>query len=73
MADKKKNRLKEILPNVILIIVIICSVLIILDVSSNISAEMEAKNNQEVIQSTIVPQSGPSPTYPPDITPASGY
>ncbi len=73
MAEKKKNRLKEMMPNIILILVIICSVLIIMEVSSPISAELETFNEQEVIQSTIVPPSGPSPTYPPDITPASGY
>lgn len=73
MAAAEKNRRKEMMSNIILLIVIICTILIILDVSSHLSAELGTKNDQEIIQSTISPTGGPSPTYPPDITPASGY
>lgn len=73
MAEKKKNRLRDKSPNIILLFVIICSVLILMEISSHIAVEFETYNDQELTQTTIVPQGGPSPTYPPDFTPSSGY
>jgi hypothetical protein len=70
MAEKKQNFLRKILPNIILVIVLISSVLIILDVLANISLENESQNDyQDILQSTPEPTQGPRPTFPPDYTP----
>jgi hypothetical protein len=39
MAEKKKSKMKEIMPNIILVLVLVCAVLIILDVSSTLIDE----------------------------------
>ena len=42
MAEKKKNKLTDIMPNIILVMVLVCSVLIIFEVSGNLLDEAAA-------------------------------
>lgn len=68
--DEKKNRVKDIMPHIILIIVLVCAALIVMDVTTTLTAEMETRNNQTTIQSTLEPTRSARPTYPPDHTPS---
>lgn len=73
MAEKKKSRLKEIMPNIILVLVLVCAVLIILDVSSTLIDEGirlfdKADPTLPVITQEVDPTpSGPLPTSEPII------
>jgi hypothetical protein len=67
MAEKKTNRLKKIMPNVILIFVLLSTVLILLDVSTNLLNEIDVQT-EIVVTPTVQSeptQMGPTPTYEP--------
>ncbi|MCP4140123.1 MAG: hypothetical protein GY755_07510 [Chloroflexi bacterium] len=71
MAEKKNNKLKQIMPNIILVVVLVCAVLIILDVSSTLIDEgvglFDQPDptlpviNQEVDETPSVPLPTPEP------------
>jgi len=70
MAEKKKTQLKTITANIILVLILICSVLIIMDITANITLENESyENNQGAVQPVGSSDIGLRPTFPPDYTP----
>lgn len=71
MAEKKSNRLKDILPHVILVFVLVSTVLILVDVAGNLISENFLQGEQPSIINTPsktpgqdIPV-GPTPTLPP--------
>jgi hypothetical protein len=70
MAEKKSKRLKNFMPNVILVFVLICTVLIIFDISGNLVNEGVLVEDINTPTKTIEVEetpSGPLPTPEPII------
>lgn len=67
MAEKKTNRLKKIMPNVILIFVLLSTVLILMDVSANLINEIDTQTDtlESPATETSPTPSGPLPTPEP--------
>jgi hypothetical protein len=67
MAEKKTKRIKKIMPNVILIFVLVCTVLILIDVSGNLINEIDTPT--ETVETPTVQTEptpiGPTPTFIP--------
>jgi hypothetical protein len=73
MAEKKKIKLKEIMPNIILVMVLVCTMLIVMDVSSTLIDEGVGLFDQADSTLPVITQeyddtpSGPLPTPEPII------
>jgi len=66
--SKSKSRVSEI---VIVVLMLVCAVLVIGDMTSNLIDELETRESQVVLEEEIVNTPTPAvrPTLPPDFTP----
>jgi hypothetical protein len=64
-TNNKKNRLAEI---GIVIIVLVCALLVLAEMTTNLVNEVDTQDTRAVITQVVTPTWGPRPTYAPDHT-----
>lgn len=65
-TDNKKNRIGEI---GIVLLVLVCAVLVLAEMTTNLVKEVDTQDTKPVVTQVVTPTWGPRPTYPPDYTP----
>lgn len=65
-TKKKKSRLG---PSVILAFALISAVLIVAELATNLSVEIDSQQDSGAAEVTVEPSPNVRPTYPPDYTP----